>query len=226
MSACTPSLLSPSSHHLPPSRNDHLPPNLSHLHLDPFTQTFVLLQSADYARRSYPPTRRLTRELEKKFSDRHVVFIGQRRMMRKPTRVSRVKQQRPRSRTLKEVHEKILEDLVYPTVRFANASLSFAALPVLALRESLTLFSFSFFLPFLSLLPLVQEITGKRTRQNVDGSKIIKVYVAPSRSPLCALHAVVLMPLPFAFLSLASSTPRMPLPSSTSSIPSPPSTVV
>lgn len=59
----------------------------------------------------------LTRELEKKFSDRHVVFIGQRRMMRKPTRGSRVKQQRPRSRTLKEVHEKILEDLVFPTVR-------------------------------------------------------------------------------------------------------------
>ncbi|KAK4704432.1 small subunit ribosomal protein S7e, partial [Phenoliferia sp. Uapishka_3] len=81
---------------------------------------------------------RLTRELEKKFSDRHVVFIGQRRMMRKPTRVSRVKQQRPRSRTLKEVHEKILEDLVYPT-----------------------------------------EITGKRTRQNVDGSKIIKVFLDP-----------------------------------------------
>lgn len=45
-----------------------------------------------------------------------VLFIAQRRMMRKPTRVSRVKQQRPRSRTLKEVHEKILEDLVFPTV--------------------------------------------------------------------------------------------------------------
>jgi len=58
---------------------------------------------------------RLTRELEKKFADRHVVFIGQRRMMRKPARGTKQKQQRPRSRTLKEVHERILEDLVYPT---------------------------------------------------------------------------------------------------------------
>ena len=58
---------------------------------------------------------RLTRELEKKFSDRHVVFVAQRRMLRKPTRTSRVKQKRPRSRTLTDVHEKILEDLVFPT---------------------------------------------------------------------------------------------------------------
>jgi len=58
---------------------------------------------------------RLTRELEKKFSDRHVVFVAQRRMLSKPTRTSRVKQKRPRSRTLTNVHEKILEDLVYPT---------------------------------------------------------------------------------------------------------------
>ncbi|KAJ3484340.1 hypothetical protein NLI96_g5698 [Meripilus lineatus] len=57
----------------------------------------------------------LTRELEKKFSDRHVVFVAQRRMLRKPTRTSRVKQKRPRSRTLTSVHEKILEDLVFPT---------------------------------------------------------------------------------------------------------------
>jgi len=58
---------------------------------------------------------RLTRELEKKFSDRHVVFVAQRRMLRKPTRTSRVKQKRPRSRTLTNVHEMILEDLVFPT---------------------------------------------------------------------------------------------------------------
>ncbi|KAH7100535.1 40S ribosomal protein S7 [Auriculariales sp. MPI-PUGE-AT-0066] len=54
---------------------------------------------------------RLTRELEKKFSDRHVVFIAQRRMLPQPTRRSRVKQKRPRSRTLTDVHAKILEDL-------------------------------------------------------------------------------------------------------------------
>ena len=58
---------------------------------------------------------RLTRELEKKFSDRHVVFVAQRRMLRKPTRNSRVQQKRPRSRTLTSVHDKILEDLVFPT---------------------------------------------------------------------------------------------------------------
>jgi len=58
---------------------------------------------------------RLTRELEKKFSDRHVVFIAQRRILPKPGRRSRVTQKRPRSRTLSSVHDNILEDLVFPT---------------------------------------------------------------------------------------------------------------
>jgi small subunit ribosomal protein S7e len=58
---------------------------------------------------------RLTRELEKKFSDRHIVFIADRRILPKPGHRSRVKQLRPRSRTLTSVHEKYLEDLVYPT---------------------------------------------------------------------------------------------------------------
>ena len=57
----------------------------------------------------------LTRELEKKFSDRHVVFVAQRRVLPKPTRNSRVQQKRPRSRTLTSVHDRILEDLVFPS---------------------------------------------------------------------------------------------------------------
>merc|ERR1711941_57090 len=51
---------------------------------------------------------RLVRELEKKFSGKHVVFIAQRRILPKPTRkVNKQKQKRPRSRTLVAV-------LVYP----------------------------------------------------------------------------------------------------------------
>lgn len=57
---------------------------------------------------------RLVRELEKKFSDRHVVFVAQRRIIPKPGRRNCQKQKRPRSRTLTSVHEKILEDLVFP----------------------------------------------------------------------------------------------------------------
>jgi small subunit ribosomal protein S7e len=58
---------------------------------------------------------KLVRELEKKFSDRHVIVVAQRRIMSKPTRNSRAKQQRPRSRTLTAVHESLLEDMVFPT---------------------------------------------------------------------------------------------------------------
>lgn len=58
---------------------------------------------------------RLTRELEKKFPDRHVVFLAERRILPKPARKSQKLQKRPRSRTLTAVHDKILEDLVFPT---------------------------------------------------------------------------------------------------------------
>eukprot|EP00310_Coccolithus_braarudii_P015620 CAMPEP_0183346598 /NCGR_PEP_ID=MMETSP0164_2-20130417/11663_1 /TAXON_ID=221442 /ORGANISM="Coccolithus pelagicus ssp braarudi, Strain PLY182g" /LENGTH=191 /DNA_ID=CAMNT_0025517899 /DNA_START=56 /DNA_END=631 /DNA_ORIENTATION=+ len=59
---------------------------------------------------------RLVRELEKKFSGKHVVIIGSRRIMRKPSAGQRQpKQKRPVSRTLTSVHEAILEDLVHPT---------------------------------------------------------------------------------------------------------------
>ncbi|XP_041911734.1 40S ribosomal protein S7-like [Arvicola amphibius] len=60
---------------------------------------------------------RLVRELEKKFSGKHVLFIAQRRILPKPTRKSRTKnkQKCPRSRTLTAVHDAILEDLVFPS---------------------------------------------------------------------------------------------------------------
>ncbi|KAL0245509.1 hypothetical protein I308_104641 [Cryptococcus tetragattii IND107] len=60
---------------------------------------------------------RLTRELEKKLSDKFIVFLSQRRVLPKQSRstVSAQKQKRPRSRTLTAVHEKILEELVFPS---------------------------------------------------------------------------------------------------------------
>nr|OQO17626.1 40S ribosomal protein S7 [Rachicladosporium sp. CCFEE 5018] len=61
---------------------------------------------------------RLTRELEKKFSDRHVLVIASRRILPRPKRSNRSRtsqtQKRPRSRTLTAVHDAILADLVYP----------------------------------------------------------------------------------------------------------------
>ncbi|RWS23130.1 40S ribosomal protein S7-like protein [Leptotrombidium deliense] len=59
---------------------------------------------------------RVVRELEKKFSGKHVVFIAKRTILPKPTRKlkSKNKQKRPRSRTLTAVHDAMLSDIVYP----------------------------------------------------------------------------------------------------------------
>ncbi|XP_018404010.1 PREDICTED: 40S ribosomal protein S7-like [Cyphomyrmex costatus] len=59
---------------------------------------------------------RLVRELEKKFSGKHVMFVGERKILPKPTRKTRTKnkQKRPRSRTLTSVYDALLEDIVYP----------------------------------------------------------------------------------------------------------------
>ena len=54
-------------------------------------------------------------ELEKKFSDKHIMFVGRRKIEAKAKRTDSIaKQHRPYSRTLTSVHEKILDDLVSP----------------------------------------------------------------------------------------------------------------
>ncbi|KAJ1478973.1 hypothetical protein T484DRAFT_1959905 [Baffinella frigidus] len=59
---------------------------------------------------------KLLRELEKKFSGKHVCIIAQRRILPREGRKNRTqKQNRPFSRTLTSVHESTLEDLVHPT---------------------------------------------------------------------------------------------------------------
>merc|ERR1711993_107115 len=64
---------------------------------------------------------RLVRELEKKFSGKHIVVVAQRKILPRPTRKTRnQKQMRPRSRTLTAVHDNILDDLVYPSEIVGN----------------------------------------------------------------------------------------------------------
>lgn len=59
---------------------------------------------------------RLVRELEKKFSGRHVMVVAQRSILGKAyARSQKTKGPRPRSRTLTAVQDAILEDIVYPT---------------------------------------------------------------------------------------------------------------
>jgi small subunit ribosomal protein S7e len=58
---------------------------------------------------------RLIRELEKKFSGKHVCFVAQRTILSTNYQRQYPGQMRPRTRTLTSVHNDILEDIVYPT---------------------------------------------------------------------------------------------------------------
>merc|ERR1712032_1439126 len=62
---------------------------------------------------------RLVRELEKKFSKKHVIFVASRTILDKNFRRKGL-DMRPRSRTLTSVHESILEDVVGPTEIFGK----------------------------------------------------------------------------------------------------------
>merc|ERR1719479_351537 len=62
---------------------------------------------------------RLIRELEKKFSKKHVIFIAKRTVLDKDFKRKGLKV-RPRNRTLTAVQESILEDIVGPTEIFGK----------------------------------------------------------------------------------------------------------
>lgn len=60
---------------------------------------------------------KIVRELEKKFSNKHVIFVGQRKIMPKEQKKATskcYKQKRPVSRSVASVHEAVLSDIVYP----------------------------------------------------------------------------------------------------------------
>jgi len=58
---------------------------------------------------------RLTRELTKKFSGYDIIFIAERVILPRSYVRQKGNQRRPRSRTLTEVHQAILEDICFPT---------------------------------------------------------------------------------------------------------------
>jgi len=61
---------------------------------------------------------KLVRELEKKFSNKHVIIVGHRKIMAKEQKKASskcYKQKRPISRSVKQVHDSVLEDIVFPS---------------------------------------------------------------------------------------------------------------
>ena len=76
----------------------------------------VLLISVQWKNRLLVPKlqQKLVRELEKKFSDKHVVIVVERKSIRKSVAALN-KIQRKHSQTKAGVHQALLEDVIYPT---------------------------------------------------------------------------------------------------------------
>ncbi|MBN3280085.1 RS7 protein, partial [Polyodon spathula] len=129
---------------------------------------------------------RLVREMEKKFSGKHVVFIAQRRILPKPTRKSRIKnkQKRPRrERSAFQCHDvqsrsTTLKSKLVPGLRAAEDSVlyiptSFQSHWQLLGSRTLTAVHDA----ILEDLVFPSEIVGKRIRVKLDSSRLIKVHL-------------------------------------------------
>lgn len=79
-------------------------------------KAIVLSVPFPFLKKFHKVHQRLVRELEKKFSGKHVLVVAERRIITKPPKNCQVAhQKRPYSRTVKAVHSALLEDVVYPT---------------------------------------------------------------------------------------------------------------
>mmetsp|Transcript_45857 Transcript_45857/g.97826 ORF Transcript_45857/g.97826 Transcript_45857/m.97826 type:complete len:194 (-) Transcript_45857:117-698(-) len=83
--------------------------------VDQNTKAIVIFVPFRLHRRFKKIQARLMRELEKKFSGKHVCFIAQRTILSKAHARKNKGALRPRSRTLTSVQDSILEDIVFPT---------------------------------------------------------------------------------------------------------------
>lgn len=96
---------------------------------------------------------RLVRELEKKFSGKHIVIVAQRTVLpRRNKSQHQLAQPRPNSRTLTAVHESILEDLTFPAeIAGKRTAYRVDGSRLIKMFVSFLLFTFFSFLPCLTL---------------------------------------------------------------------------
>jgi small subunit ribosomal protein S7e len=80
------------------------------IEISPAKKALVIFFPLRFIRTYRKIQKQLTSELEKKFSGKHVIMLGQRKIARKPKSHREIQ----RSRTMQAVHEAILDDIVYP----------------------------------------------------------------------------------------------------------------
>jgi small subunit ribosomal protein S7e len=120
---------------------------------------------------------KLIRELEKKFAGKHVILVGQRRILKKPSRTRSAKQPRPRCVVVPGGSGAAPQ----PQTAHACAYTVVYVIVVVVLHRSRTLTAVHE--AILEDLVFPSEIVGKRTRVKTDGEKLTKVYVRAGTPP-------------------------------------------